>query len=192
MNMKNARETDFKKLLKILQLENTKNPEEDIKHLYTDDPDDWGVDHEENDILEIWFSLPSVSNDETDIFRLMNLEKNVSVMTDNSCPSANGLVWTIENYDGENSIIIDGIHEYHEVSDESNNSNFTGMLTIVKNEKYNGIIEQKIKIKEKENMDYIAGILGNILYQIKFHTSENLLNSPVWGKIKEINLHIAG
>jgi hypothetical protein len=66
------------------------------------------------------------------------------------------------------------------------------MLTIVKNEKYNGIIEQKIKIKEKDNIDYIAGILGNLLYQIKFHTPENLLSSPVWGKIKEINLHIAG
>jgi hypothetical protein len=190
--MENARKTEFKKLLKILQLENIENLEDNIRRLYSDDPDDWGVDREEEDIVEIWFSLPSVSNDETDIFRLMNLEKNVSVMTDNSCPSASGLIWTVQNYDGENSIIIDGIHEYHEVSDESNNSNFTGMLTIIKNEKYNGILEQKIKIKEKENIDYIAGILGSLLYQIKFHTPENLLSSPVWGKIKEINLHIAG
>lgn len=182
--------TDISDILKIVLLHDHDDIRNDIKQNWHGHVEDVCVNKRTSSHIEAYFSMSSVASDENECFPMGEVEANSTLSPGDSDAFCSGMVVTFDDLDPNYKIIITGTHSCGINNDESYDGYFNGSIHIIHSDLFEEELIKAIKENEKQELEHLGSTLQSAIMVLYRHSGKEIMESPVWGKIQEMNRYI--
>lgn len=167
------------------------------------DPENLGNDHngtideaveEERgpDAIRIQVTYSEVASDESSCFPRGEMQAATTLLPGENDAYRSGMVITFDEIDGIHSVILTGDHSGSGNSDESHEGYFCGWLTVVPLERRDEALAAALKENAVDELADMAGRVAEVIRNLHGHGRDEIVKSPLWGRVCELNRFIAG